>query len=273
MAMRGLCAMSASLPRGNGADPGRRSFRAKRVLDAPPSSRLTGVPTALIIQHEPDGPAGLAADRLAHHNFELHTLQVLSAGSTHSDVEFPDPVGYDLVVSTGSVHSVYDTAAIGSWIGREIAMLHRAHEADVPVFGICFGAQALCVALGGAVEPAPEFEIGWVDVETDDDDVVPSGPWFTWHGDRCCLPPSIPAIARSPIAAQAFRAGQSMAVQFHPEAHRTLVEGWLAKCSDEYLREHHIDVHEVLDGFSRHGAVAESNLHTMLDGFIEDGAR
>jgi GMP synthase-like glutamine amidotransferase len=273
MAIRGLCAMNPEFTQGRRVSFGLRSFWAKRVLDASPASRLRAVPTALIIQHEPDGPAGLAADHLAHHGFELRTLQVMSAGSTHSDVEFPDPVGYDLILTTGSVHSVYDTAGIGSWIGREIAMLRSAHDAGVPVFGICFGAQALCVALGGTVEAAPDFEVGWVEFETDDHSVVPGGPWFTWHGDRCRLPPSIPAIARSPIAAQAFRAGQSMAVQFHPEAHRTLVEGWLAKCDDDYLRDHHIDVQAVLDGFSRHGAVAESNLHCMLDRFIEDGER
>jgi GMP synthase-like glutamine amidotransferase len=231
------------------------------------------VPAALIIQHEPDGPAGLAAERLGDHGYEIHIVQVMREGSTHSDVVFPDPERYDFVVSTGSVHSVYDTAGIGSWIGREVAMMRDALSAQIPVLGICFGAQGLCVAVGGTVEAAPEFEIGWVDVETDDASVVPSGPWFTWHGDRCVLPAEVSDLARSSVGVQAYRAGSSLAVQFHPEAHRELVEGWLANCSDDYLRRHDVDAALLLDGFARHGAAAEANLHSMLDRFIEDTAR
>lgn len=226
--------------------------------------------SALVVQHEPDGPAALAADRLAHHGFDLTTLQVLESDSTHSAVEFPDPQRFDLIVTTGSVHSVYDHDRIGSWVSREIDMLRVAHDAGIAIFGICFGAQALCVALGGSVERAPSSEVGWIVVESDDESVVPAGPWFTWHDDRCVLPPAVEQLARSPIAPQAFRAGSTMAVQFHPEVHRDLALGWMSKCDDGYFAHRGADRADMVAGFDRYGSAAEANLHVMLDRFVDE---
>ncbi len=195
---------------------------------------------------------------------------MLEWDSTHSEVDFPDPQSFDLIVTTGSVHSVYDHHRIGSWISREIDMLRTAHATDTAIFGICFGAQALCVALGGTVERSPSSEVGWIEVESDDESIVPAGPWFSWHDDRCILPPDVADLARSPIAPQAFRTGSAMAVQFHPEAHRDLVAGWMSKCDDAYFTERGADRMSMLEGFDRHGGLAEANLHSMLDRFIDE---
>ena len=226
--------------------------------------------TALVIQHEPDGPAALAGDRLAHHGFELTTLQVLEWNSTHSALEFPDPRSFDLVLTTGSVHSVYDHDRIGSWISREIDMLRSAHDDGIATFGICFGAQALCVALGGTVERAPSSEIGWIEIESDDESIVPAGPWFSWHDDRCVLPPDVRDLARSPVASQAFRTGSTLAVQFHPEVHRELVVGWMSKCDDEYFTERGADRATMVEGFDRHFSTAQANLNSMIDRFVDE---
>ena len=212
----------------------------------------------------------MAADRLCHQGFDLTTVQVLEGNSTHSVVEFPDPQHFDLILTTGSVHSVYDHDRIGSWISREIAMLRSAHESDIATFGICFGAQALCVALGGTVEPAPAPELGWIEIESDDESIVPAGPWFSWHDDRCVLPDDVVQLARSPIAVQAYRTGRTMAVQFHPEVNRKLAEGWMSKCDDEYFARRSVTRATMIEGFERHGATAEANLHTMLDRFINE---
>lgn len=225
---------------------------------------------ALIIQHDPMGPAGIVADRFAHHGYELSTLHVLGPEPTEDPTPFPDPSEFDLVIPMGSPLSTYDREAVGAWIDGEVELLRRAVADNVAVFGICFGAQALCLALGGIVERAPAPEIGWIEIDTDDDAVVPAGPWFTWHDDRCRLPDAISPIARSPLAPQAFRHGSAMAVQFHPEAERPLVEGWLVNCPDEYLRERHIDPAALLDGFDRHGDTAVSDLHRMIDRFVDD---
>ena len=74
------------------------------------------MPSALIIQHGENGPAGLVADRLEHHGYELHTWFPGTLGNGNT----PDATGFDLVVPLGSAHSVYDIATVGSWIDGEL---------------------------------------------------------------------------------------------------------------------------------------------------------
>jgi GMP synthase-like glutamine amidotransferase len=225
------------------------------------------VARALIIQHEPNGPAGLVAERLEHHGYELHTWLVSAAGSGNGNA--PSATDFELVVPLGSANSIYDPE-VGSWIDGELDVLRAAHDNGVPVFGICFGAQALCAALGGVVEASPEYEAGWVEVATDDDSVVPAGPWFTWHGDRCILPTHVSVLARNAIAVQAFRHGKSAAVQFHPEVTAEMVRSWIAELDPAWFVRKGIDADAMLDGFSRHGDTARVNLQRMLDRFLDD---
>jgi hypothetical protein len=75
------------------------------------------------------------------------------------------------------------------------------------------------------------------------------------------------------VAVQAFRSGSSMAVQFHPEVDRRLVETWLEAGGRRVLDGRGIDPLPLLEGFARHGAAAEASLRTMLDRFRADVGR
>jgi GMP synthase-like glutamine amidotransferase len=151
-------------------------------------------------------------------------------GAEVSDHLFPDdgPLpaldGVDHVVVLGAVSSVNDP---DPWITAELAWLRAADRAGVPVLGICFGAQALCAALGGRVEAMARREIGWTMVGSRDHDVLPAGPWLEFHDDRCLLPPAATVLARNDVAVQAFRIGRHLAVQFHPEVDGPQLKRWL----------------------------------------------
>ena len=132
--------------------------------------------------------------------------------------------GVDHIVVMGSVSSVNDP---DPWIAEELAWIRAADQAGVPVLGICFGAQALCAALGGRVEAMARMEIGWYTVESADQDAVPAGPWLEFHGDRCLLPDGATVLARNDAAVQAFRIGRHLAVQFHPEVDGPQLKRWL----------------------------------------------
>ncbi len=132
----------------------------------------------------------------------------------------------------GAPWSVYDHEKIGTWIRDEIDFLRTAHEARVPVLGICFGGQALAAALGGAVIPSEHPEVGWTTVDSDDVSLVEPGPWFQWHGDRWVLPEGVSALARTDLADQAFVVNRSMGLQFHPELTPAMLEGWLGNGGD-----------------------------------------
>ncbi|MFI6977640.1 type 1 glutamine amidotransferase [Embleya sp. NPDC050154] len=119
---------------------------------------------ALIIRHDHVSHAGYVGARLAERGFAPYEVAVVPAQRFHSPdvrVAFPHPTDFDVVMSLGAPWSAYDTEAIGTWIGDELALPAEAVRADVPVLGICFGAQAPAAALGGTAEPAPRFEHGW----------------------------------------------------------------------------------------------------------------
>jgi GMP synthase-like glutamine amidotransferase len=127
----------------------------------------------------------------------------------------------------GAVNSVNDEGPASVWIAEELAWLRGAGRAGVPVLGICFGAQALCAALGGRVEAMEDKEIGWFTVDSADEGAVPAGPWLEFHGDRCLLPAGATVLARNDAAVQAFRIGRHLAVQFHPEVDGPQLKRWL----------------------------------------------
>jgi GMP synthase-like glutamine amidotransferase len=132
---------------------------------------------------------------------------------------------FDAFVVLGSVESAND-AEIQAWFTDEIRALQTADAQNIPIFGICFGAQALAVALGGSVERAPYGEYGWKTVETSQPDIVPEGPWFQWHVDAIIPPPSAEVLATSDCCVQAYRIGPHLAVQFHPEITQQHATEW-----------------------------------------------
>lgn len=73
------------------------------------------------------------------------------------DGVFPDDLSrFDGVMITGSPASVHDDAP---WIGQLFDLIRYMDEQKIPMFGACFGHQAIAVALGGEVVKNPN---GWV---------------------------------------------------------------------------------------------------------------
>ncbi|TYB41172.1 type 1 glutamine amidotransferase [Actinomadura chibensis] len=226
---------------------------------------------ALLVQHDHVSPSGPVGERLAHHGYEVAELMVVPEERQHTpDVtfDFPDPEEWDLIVPMGAPWSVYDPA-VASWVGPELRMLAAAHRAGVPVFGVCFGGQALAAALGGRVERSPSPEMGWVDVETDDPSIVGPGPWFQFHFDRWVLPPGAVEVARSAVSSQAFVLGRSMGVQFHPEITAEEFGLWAAHGAAALMRARGIDPDAVLAEVQRDEAESTRRTFALIDAFLE----
>jgi GMP synthase (glutamine-hydrolysing) len=120
-------------------------------------------------------------------------------------------------------------------LASEREWLAEAVRRQVPVLGICLGAQLLARALGAAVRPGEGQEIGFAPVEVFDPGdpilgaLAPGTMVLHWHGDVFDLPEGATALARSALTElQAFRLGCAWGVLFHPEADVALVERWLA---------------------------------------------
>jgi GMP synthase-like glutamine amidotransferase len=175
----------------------------------------------LVVQQQPDAPAGLVADWAAARGGQVDVVHAPTLRS------WPDPTGVDAIVALGSDRSVH--ASRDPWIAEQVAFLRAAHDGGTPVLGICFGGQALAAALGGVVSRAPETEIGWIEVEGGDGF---GGRWFTWHEDVFTLPPGAEELARAGSGLQAFAVGPSVGLQFHPEVTPAIVDDWLADARD-----------------------------------------
>ncbi len=103
----------------------------------------------------------------------------------------------------------------------------------VPVLGICYGQQTMCMQLGGHVESGHTREFGRADLEIVDDCALFAGLWprgskhQVWmsHGDRVTkIPDGFKVVATSAGAPFAFIADemrQFYATQFHPEVVHT----------------------------------------------------
>jgi len=226
----------------------------------------------LFVQQDHVSPTGPVGEAFADRGYDVQHLRVVPEEHFHSPsvtVDFPDPLDFDVIVPLGAPWSVYDHDQIGSWVYDEIAFLRTAHEGGVPVLAICFGAQALAAALGGAVVPADRPEVGWTTVSTDRPDLVEPGPWFQWHGDRWRLPAGVAAFARTDVAEQAFVQGRSLGVQFHPEVTPAMLDGWLANGGEQHARQLGVDparlVRETADGAAAAAERARALVHGFLD--------
>jgi GMP synthase-like glutamine amidotransferase len=169
----------------------------------------------LILQHGPDGPPARFGDWLSDRGipFIVHDVWERPA---------PDPEDHAFVASLGSEHSAAES---DGWVPGEIETLRQAVAADVPVLGLCFGGQALSLALGGGIETLQTPEIGWLAVRGDGAE-IPAGPWLQYHFDLMQVPPGGRELARSPAGVAAFRHGCHLGLQFHPEADAALLAGW-----------------------------------------------
>lgn len=191
----------------------------------------------VVIRHHDVDSAGFIADA-----FEARGA-ALAVHLFPDDGPLPALDGVDHVVVLGAISSVNDP---DPWIEAELDWLRAVDRAGLPVLGICFGAQALCAALGGQVEAMSRKEIGWTLVDPFDHEIVPAGPWLEFHGDRCLPPAAATVLARNETAVQAFRLGPHLAVQFHPEVDGPQLKRWLdAGCGTDAQR-HGLDPGEFL---------------------------
>lgn len=227
---------------------------------------------ALFIQHDPGSRPGLVGAALRRRGYDVEVVAMSATiDDGHWDGEFPDVAGYDLVVPLGAVWSVYDRSKVGSWIDKELELLRAADRAGIPVLGICFGGQALAAAHGGDVHPAPQPEIGWRRIDTDDPGMVPPGPWMQWHYDRFTVPPEATELARTEVGPQAFVLRRNLALQFHPEVDADIIAAWVAMGGDgalQSLAEAGTDLDTVLADARREHARATADVERLLDGFL-----
>jgi GMP synthase-like glutamine amidotransferase len=227
-------------------------------------------PTVLFLRNEHNGTEAMLGDAFADCGFDVATFGVVPAerfDSPDVDVTFPDPTDYDVIVPLGASWSVYDEALRRAWVDAEMQMVRAAADAGIPTLGVCFGGQLLAQAFGGSVARAEVPEIGWYDVVSDDEELVPGGRWFEWHFDRWTVPPGATEIARTANSSQAFVLGKALALQFHPELDRALLERWLDADRDGEVASTGVSPDELRSATAKLEASAAKRIRSLVRGF------
>jgi GMP synthase-like glutamine amidotransferase len=215
---------------------------------------------ALIVEHERATPGGYVTRWLEERGADMDVLPIDVAETA------PDPRNYDLIVPLGSEFAAYDDGI--PWLEREKRLLQGAAAADVPVLGVCFGAQLLARLLGGDAWRAERSEIGWLPVRTGDPELVPPGPWFQWHFDTFSPPPGARLIADSPVGPQAYVVGRSLGVQFHPEVTAEIMEDWVRVYRHE-LDANGVDPDALLQETYRRQSDSRAAAYKLFDAFAD----
>lgn len=172
----------------------------------------------LVVEHEADSGAAMLGERAEQRGFVLDVVTPERGIPRSAE-------GYTMVLPMGAAPSVNDDH-IQPWFENEVALLQDADRRGIPIFGVCFGAQALAVALGGSVARSPQAEIGWFEVQSTRPDLIPPGPWMEWHVDAITPPVGAEIIATTPTCVQAYVVDKHLAVQFHPEVTDNEIRQW-----------------------------------------------
>lgn len=126
----------------------------------------------------------------------------------------PEDARFDGWLITGSPASVHDTAP---WVAELFKLIRRLVERDQPLFGACFGHQAIAAALGGKVGDNPG---GWIlgRAETEMEGEIIS--LYAAHGEQVLkLPPKAEVLGGNrecPVGSMKIGT-KVLTTQYHPE--------------------------------------------------------
>jgi GMP synthase (glutamine-hydrolysing) len=191
----------------------------------------------LVVEHEADAGIGLVGERMRAAGIRVHTVGPEATGADSARTIPETATGFDgVVVLGGSPGPTDDDTA--PWLPAVRRLMAQCLRDEVPLLGICLGAQLLAVTAGGSVDriPAgPEVGLGDLTV-TDagaDDPLLHDLPTplrsLQWHSlEVQQLPAGSVSLCTSACCAnQAFRVGPvAWGLQFHLEALAETARAW-----------------------------------------------
>ncbi len=185
----------------------------------------------LVCQHVPHEILGTLNPLLKNAGFRIRYVNF----GRHPDAG-PSLEGYHGLVVLGGPMSVNEVDR-HPHLTTEMKLIEQAIKKELPVLGICLGAQLIARTLGATVKKNHETEIGWYDVSVtragNKDSLLgqfrETEKIFQWHGDTFDIPRGAVHLATSPICPnQAFRLQSNVyGLQFHLEVDEAMIERWL----------------------------------------------
>ena len=243
---------------------------------------------ALIIRHNEHETLGENyTSTLLEHDFDLIPLNVFETAPDFADFDAPPLEDLSLIIALGGALSANDDYPA---IHAEREFLAAAMSSNIPIFGVCLGAQIMATALGATVEPTGGYEFGlrklWITEAGSNDDVfsklrVPLVP--TLHGEHFKVPDGASELAFGYMLCRdgtfkrqslAFRYRNSYAFQFEPQLTLDELKIWNRELFDDYklmgpLFDPKFEADANLREFTTYSPIYESQSREMLIAFLK----
>ena len=185
----------------------------------------------LVLRHVPHETLGSLDPLLAAASITFQDVDFSQQPTAHPHLD-----GHCGLVLLGGPMNVDETEKYPH-LSLELELIAEAIQRELPVLGICLGAQLIAKALGAPVYPNPVKEIGWYDLRPTQQassdrlfaHLTRTEKVFQWHGDTFDIPRDAVHLASSPLCEnQAFRYGKNVyGLQFHLEVDPTMIARWL----------------------------------------------
>ena len=185
----------------------------------------------LVLKHVAAEPLGLLDPMLRERGHRIRYVNFARDPEASPGIE-----RYQALIVLGGPMQV-DDADTHPHLLTECRLIEQAMAANMPVLGICLGAQLIAHVLGASVGPCRQPEIGWYDLSptnvTAHDPVLaplesprPVYQWHHWGFD--CPAEAVTLAISEESGCQAFRHGDlTWGFQFHLELDERLIRRWL----------------------------------------------
>ncbi len=186
----------------------------------------------------------------------------------------PDAREVEFLLVMGGPMSVYEEDKYW-FLSQEKALIRELVLREVPVIGVCLGAQLIAAALGAKVYPGPAREIGFFPIRRNEaaKDLFPSLPdefvAFHWHGDTFDVPDgAVHLFSSQAVKNQGFLFKKALALQFHLEVDRKAVEDLVENCKDDLVDSgEFVQAEKEILGFDGYGEL-EAVFQGLIRGYL-----